>query len=200
VTPLRYLTVALLLLSLGIPAISLGAEEEDFTIVPGKRIGVVVLGMTPAEVKEKAGNHDDSYTLVDGTKVEYSQWKETDKITYALRVFYDLQGRVVQIAEAAPKAVTADGISTASSFEDVTSKYKNLERSLYTGKEGFAEYDDDVKRGIAFEFTDPLAASPSSKHLRTILVHTPGKHFIPDADERLVPPQSTTPNHHGKRF
>jgi hypothetical protein len=199
VTPLRYLTVALLLLSLGIPALSAGAEEEDFTIVPGKRIGVVVLGMTPPEVKEKAGNHDGSYTLADGTKVEYSQWKETDKITYALRVFYDLQGRVIQIAEAAPKAVTADGISIASSFEDVTSKYKNLEPFLYTAKDAYAEYYDDVKRGIAFEFTWTVALGPSSKHLRAILVHSPGKHVIPDSDERPVAPRTTTRDHYGRQ-
>jgi hypothetical protein len=200
VTPLRYLTFALLILSLGVPALSVGSEEEDFTIVPGKRIGVVVLGMTPAEVKEKAGNHDGSYTLADGTKVEYSQWKETDKIIYPLRVFYDPQGRVIQVAEAAPRPVTADGISTASSFEDVTSKYKNLEPFLYTVKDAYAEYYDDVKRGIAFEFTWTMAAGPSSKHLRAILVHAPGKHVIPDSDERPVLPRLNTLDHHIKRF
>src|SRR5277367_5825068 len=95
------------------------AEEEDFTIVPGERIGVVKLGMNPEEVKVKMGNHDGAYVLPNGINVEYAIWKETDKITYTIKVFYDKQWRLIQVSEAAPKAITADDISIASSFSDV---------------------------------------------------------------------------------
>jgi hypothetical protein len=184
----HYLAVAIFMLQLGVGvyALSAGAEEEDFTIVPGKKMGVISLGMKTDQVKEKAGNHDDAYTLPNGIKAELSRWKETDKITYTIRVFYDSQGRVIQIAESAPKPVTADGISLNSSLADVTKKYKSLKVFKYKAKDARIDYHDDVAGGITFEFTRAAAEPESSMHLHAILVHNPGKNVIPDSDEHPI--------------
>jgi hypothetical protein len=185
----RYLAVAIFMLQLGVGVYALSAaaeEEEDFTIVPGQRMGVISLGMKPEQVKEKAGNHDDAYSLPGGIKAELSRWKETDKITYTIRVFYDPQGRVIQVAESAPKPATADGISLNSSLADVTKKYKSLKVFKYKAKDARIDYQDDVARGITFEFTRAASEPESSMHLYAILVHAPGKNVIPDADEHPI--------------
>jgi len=90
------------------PSFAENIAEEDHWVMPGRRVGVAVLGMTKKEATEKVGN-DCEYTLPNGFKAEYSEWKEPDKVS-TLRTFCDRAGRLVQISaetwELPPKVVS----------------------------------------------------------------------------------------------
>lgn len=160
-------------------------ERDDHTIMPGIGIGIIKLGMNRKQITDSLGNRDGKYSLPNGIKVEYSQWKDPDK-TSTIRVFFKPDGTVAQLSCEADVPATADGISTRSSLADVTKRYKNLQRFKYRAKDGRIDYYDDVKKGIAFEFTWAETAGESAKRLYAVIVHTPGKSVIADSDERPV--------------
>jgi hypothetical protein len=178
------LIVTSLIISLGTTTLPVCAvEAEDHTIRPGIGLGIVKLGMDRAQIKKTAGNIDGSYTLPSGIKVDYAEWKEPEpKKSPNIRYFYGATGKVIQINSAAPVPFTADGISCQSTLADVTAKYKKLKCFEYRAKDARIDYYDDMKRGIAFEFT--RADGASTQKLYAIIMHLPGKRVIADADEK----------------
>jgi hypothetical protein len=158
---------------------------EDHWVVPGERVGVIVLGMTEKEVTTKAGNHDGVYALPGGINVEYSEWKEPDKVS-TLRMFYDQAGHVIQISAETWGVATKDGISTKSSLADVQAKYKHLEHSRVATTDSDIDYYMDEAKGITFAFKNAKAEKESAPHLYALIVHRPNTSIIPDINQRPV--------------
>ncbi len=180
-----------ILFSLALSTSCLGVQatvEEDaseYTILPGLGIGPVKLGMNRIQITETMGKRDGKYSLPSGIKVEYAEWKDPSK-TSTIRVFFNRAGKAVQFAFEADKPRTADGITTNSSLEEVTTKYPEVKRAKYRAKASYIDYYDDIKKGIAFEFAGADIGGECKKHLYAILVHLPGKRVIPEADEKLI--------------
>jgi hypothetical protein len=178
-------TIPLLALALSTACLSVRAVPNDsaseFTILPGVGIGEIRLGMDRVQITETMGNRDGKYSLPSGIKVEYAEWKDPDK-TSTIRVFFSPAGKAIQFAFEADKPSTADGISTHSTLAEVTTKYPNVIH-LQNKDKTPSDYYDDIKKGIAFEFTGAALAGESQKHLYAILVHRPGKHVITESNE-----------------
>ena len=159
-----------------------GARAEDDTkIVPGLRIGPVVLGMTEKEVTQGLGNHDGIYDLSGGIKVEYSEWKEPGK-TSTIRVFYNKAGRVVQITAEAPGVATENGISIKSTLDEVSQSFKNLRLLSYAKQDGFIDLYDAKAQGICFAFERSKSEKKANSSMHGIVVHRPGSSVILDRD------------------
>ena len=175
--------VALLALSQVAPA---SAQNEDYTIAPGNHIGALKLGMKQGKITAIVGN-DGAYSLVSGIKVVLSQWKEPET-TWRVKIFYDSKDRAVQIASAIPQFATPEGISLGSTVADVKAKYPDVELQAFRDKGQNIYYYDDVKRGVAFKFTQekPKGKVKAPKSMRAILIHWPGNLVIPDTDETTV--------------
>lgn len=177
----------LLLTMLSIACLSVKAAADDsaseFTILPGKGIGEIRLGMNRVQITETMGKRDGKYSLPSGIKVEYAEWKDPDK-TSTIRVFFNRAGKAVQFAFEADRPSTADGITTHSSLEEVKEKYPNVRRLQYQTKGSQLNYYDDIKKGIAFEFKQIQVNGESKQTLYAILVHRPGRRLISGSDEQ----------------
>ncbi len=160
------------------------AFGQDFEIRPGKRIGKVELGMTRREVYRRIGKPVGSYSMPKGLTGEY--WMSQTGTGNDVRIIYR-NSRVIQIKITSQKFSTPEGVTTASTLEDVTRSYKSLRKSSHFVKEtggGFIDYYDDMRRGIAFEFVSLSMDEPDFKPY-AIVVHLPGKRLIPENGEEL---------------
>ena len=177
------LTIGALILFAGFStACWAAAAEDDNTIRPGIGLGEVKLGMKQDAVRKIVGKPDGSYELPTGEKVDYSVWK--DKKPSTIRLIYSKgSNKLLQINCEAPAPATADGISLKSSMAEIKKTYGDLHVAEYGSGKAFEDYYDNVKKGIAFEFTGD---KPKGKTLYSIIVHIPGSHVLPDKDERLL--------------
>ncbi len=159
---------------------------DSVLVTPGVGIGVVKLGMTQKKLKQVAGNFDASYVLPSGVKVDRADWKDNGLTTVMLKVFYDKDGKAIQIATAASTAVTADGINKKSSVDEIGYKRDNLKLIEYRAKNGRVDYYDNVPKGIAYEFR--RLDEDLARKMYAIIVHKPGVPVLSDADEKPLKP------------
>jgi hypothetical protein len=158
------------------------ASDEDNAIMPGKSVGHVRLGMKEGKVTQLIGKDEGGWSAPSGIKVVSYQRKDPNADS-TIRVFYDRDDKVAQIASVTPIPATADGISLTASVAEVKRKFKNIERFQYKGKDERVDYYEDSGRGIAFKFVWSEEDEKPKKSLQSIVVFWPGNHIIPDSDE-----------------
>lgn len=181
--PLFFLQAAAVCVFFAPSASAAGAADEDHTIRPGIGLGTMTLGMTKAQVRKISGNMDGKYTLSDGINVEYAEWRERPpKQNPNLRYFYDKTGKLIQINCTAPVPATAGGISCKSSMAAIAAAYKNLKKIPCQSLNGFVDYYDEQKQGIAFKF---VSRNPPANILYAVIVHRPGQPVRIDRYEQL---------------
>ncbi|MFN8553531.1 MAG: hypothetical protein U0103_18795 [Candidatus Obscuribacterales bacterium] len=152
---------------------------EKVLATPGVGIGVAKLGMTAQKMKEAAGNFDGSYTLPSGVKVEHADWKDKGLTTVMLKVFYDKDGKAIQIASAGSAVVTKDGISKQSPLTSLMAN--RLKLTEYRAKNGRVDYYDNVSAGIAYEYR--RLDEDLARKMYAIIVHKRGVPVMSDQDE-----------------
>ncbi|MBS1956394.1 MAG: hypothetical protein JST89_19565 [Cyanobacteria bacterium SZAS-4] len=167
-------------------AITQSIAADSVLVTPGVGMGVTKLGMTQKKLKQVAGNFDASYVLPSGIKVDRADWKDKGLTTVMLKVFYDRDGKAIQIATAASTAVTADGINKKSSVDEIGYKRNKLKLTEYRAKNGRVDYYDDIAKGIAYEYR--RLDEDLARKLYAIIVHKPGVPVLADADERPLKP------------
>jgi hypothetical protein len=160
------------------------AAAQNYDIVPGRRIGLIEIGMTRQAVHAKLGKPSGTYALRGpGYRGEY--WDASDN-SNNLRVFFNGAGRVFQISVTSPRFTTPEGLTSSSSLADVRRTYKNL-KVLRMSARGDIDYYYDSGRGIAFEVTDQMDAHAHSSslvmRLYAILVFKPGSSPQSEPDE-----------------
>jgi len=159
-----------------------GHAETNVLVTPGVGIGVAKLGMTEKKLRQVAGNFDASYVLPSGIKVDRADWKDKGLTTVMLKVFYDKDGKAIQIASAASTIVTTDGISKKSVVDDVLHRNKRVKLTEFRAKNGRVDYYDDIPKGIAVEFR--RLDGDLSRKLYALIVHKPGVPVLSDLDEK----------------
>lgn len=178
-----------LLLGLGITSLLAVAPviaKESVLVTPGVGMGVVKLGMTEKKLKQVAGNFDVSYVLPSGVKVDRADWKDNGLTTVMLKVFYDKNGKAIQIATAASTAVTTSGITKKSSVDQIGYQREKLKLTEYRAKNGRVDYYDDIPRGITYEYR--RLDEDLARKMYAIIVHKPGVPVLPDAEEKPLKP------------
>lgn len=160
------------------------AAAQAYDIVPGRRIGLIELGMTRQVVHSKLGKPSGTYALR-GRGYRGDYWFASDN-SNTLRIFYNGTGRVFQISVSSPRFTTPEGLTSASTLADVRRSYQNL-KVLRMSARGEIDYYYDSGRGIAFEFTERLDAhthTPSlTMQLYSILVFKSGSSPQSEPDE-----------------
>ncbi|MGB7926323.1 MAG: hypothetical protein WCF57_23990 [Pyrinomonadaceae bacterium] len=176
---IRRLTLASCFLSL----VAVSVAAQDFKIEPGRRIGKIELGATRPEVHKTLGKPSATYRSPGGTTGEV--WMATTGND--VRLVYR-NGRVVQIKVTSASFATPEGLTTKSALAEVQKHHENLVKSrrfVHGSGGGLIDYYDDVRRGIAFEFTSVDSETPNFKPY-AIVVHRPGQRVIPENDEEQI--------------
>jgi hypothetical protein len=176
---IRKLTLASCLLLL----FALSAAAQDFKIEPGRRIGKIELGASRQTVHQTLGKPSATYRAPGRLTGEV--WMATTGND--VRIVYR-GGRVVQIKVTSASFVTPEGLTTNSSLVDVQKHHKNLvktSRFVHGSGGGLINYYDDVRRGIAFEFTAVDSETPNFKPY-AIVVHRAGQRVMPETDEEEI--------------
>lgn len=176
---LRQCSLALCLLF----SVAISVAAQDFKIEPGRKIGKIDLGASRAVVHKTLGKPSTNYRAPGGLTGEV--WMATTGND--ARLVYR-EGRVIQIKVTSAKFATPEGLTTDSSLEEVQKHYKNLvktRRFVHGSGGGLIEYYDDVRRGIAFEFTSVDSETPNFKPY-AIVVHRPGQRVMPENDEEQI--------------
>lgn len=162
-------------------ALASRARGEGPGIVPGVVGEGVSLGEERSAVLQREGKPDFA---------SRRRGLQRDMWVKSRRVVWYRNGRVVQVSVTQARLKTPEGLSTASSFQEVVTVHTPLARQVYTARGysggGALCYYDDRKRGIAFEFAqnlDPDTALVVPFRLFAIHVHEPGKDVLPDFDE-----------------
>jgi dUTPase len=163
--------------------IAAAVAAQDFKIEPGRRIGKIELGASRAVVHQTLGKPSATYRAPGGMSGEV--WMATTGND--VRIVYR-NGRVVQIKATSSSFATPEGLTTKSSLAEVQQHYKNLvkiSRFAHGSGGGLIDYYDDVRRGIAFEFTSVDSETPNFKPY-AIVVHRPGQRVMPENDEEQI--------------
>jgi hypothetical protein len=156
-------------------------QLQDDAIVPGHRIGKVALNFHRQSVHKLLGKPMGTYQLPHNLIGDYWQGNSG----HTVRVFYQAD-KVIQVSITSPSFSTAEGLTVKSSLEDVQSHYKKLNKLSYFvhgSGGGLIDYYDDVKQGIAFEFTSQ-AMEPVKFIPYAIIVHRSGQKVIAESDEK----------------
>lgn len=159
------------------------ATAQDFKIEPGRKVGKVLLGATRQAVHQALGKPSTTYRAPGRLTGEV--WMATTGND--VRVVYR-GGRVIQIKVTSSSFTTPEGLTTESSLEDVQKHYRSLTRTrhfVHGSGGGLIDYYDDVRRGIAFEFTAVDSETPNFKHY-AIVVHRAGQRVMPETDEEEI--------------
>ena len=157
---------------------------QDFKIEPGRKIGKVGLGMTRTAVHQTLGKPAATYGM-SGGKLTGDVWMANTGND--VRVVYSA-GKVIQVKVTSPSFSTPQGLTTNSALAEVQKHHGNLRKTrhfVHGSGGGLIDYYDDVRRGIAFEFTSVASETPDFKPY-AIVVHRPGKPVIPESDEEPV--------------
>lgn len=180
------------------------ARAGDFQIVPGQRIGTVVLGMSRQTVHHILHLPSQAHRRHDGTLQE--SWLSRRKISRAavdegiywkwnFVTVYFRHNRVVQVEVNSSRFTTSSKLSTKSSATKWEKAFKpfrsNAERGTsrdldgYPAVKHFMVYDDAVQSGIAWRYGGWANLAPdmdSDGPLEIAIVHAPGQRVIPDPD------------------
>ena len=163
--------------------IALPLAAQDFKIEPGRSIGKIELGMTRPVVHKTLGKPAATYRMAG--KLTGDVWMANTGND--VRIVY-MNGRVIQIKVTSQSFSTPAGLTTNSSLSEVQKHHGNLRKTrhfVHGSGGGLIDYYDDVRRGIAFEFTSVASTTPDFKPY-AIVVHRPGKPVIPENDEEPV--------------
>lgn len=162
---------------------AVAATAQDFKIEPGRRVGKIELGASRQMVHQTLGKPSATYRAP-GKQVGEVWMASTGN---DVRIVYK-GGRVVQIKVTSSSFVTPEGLTTNSSLADVQKHHSNLvkiSRFVHGSGGGLIDYYDDVRRGIAFEFTSVDSDTPNFKPY-AIVVHRPGQRVTPENDEEQI--------------
>ncbi len=187
----------------------------DYTVIPGRRIGAVTLGMSRQAVHASLHASYQSRRLHNGivqedwvTRLKQTQAaiEQGDYWKWDFVTVYFLHDDVVQIEVNSPRFSAPGGLTTRSHsarwgrrFRPFRSTYQvgqSRDPGGYPAMKHFMAYFDDVRQGIAWREggwgnldpgPDPGDA-PSEGPIDIIIVHVPGKPVIidPDGDARFV--------------
>jgi hypothetical protein len=163
--------------------VAVSVAAQDFKIEPGRKIGRIELGASRTVVHKTLGKPSTTFRAPGGMTGEV--WMATTGND--VRIVYR-DGRVVQLKATSAKFATPEGLTTNSSLAEVQQHYKNLvktRRFVHGSGGGLIEYYDDVRRGIAFEFTALDSETPDFKPY-AIVVHRPGQRVMPENDEEQI--------------
>ncbi len=208
------LGIVLPLLAAFLLFLTAAAQAGDLRVVPGQRIGTVVLGMDRASVHTLLHAPSATRRLRNGLVLD--TWlspvpipKSADR-AYGLKrdyvtVFFQ-DSHAVQIEVTSPQFATADGLSTHRSADDFAKRYSYFQEP-HKGPQGtpycwwnsdpsvsspaakhFVIYEDAVKQGIACKYSawGDLAPDPDPKgSLETMIVHSPGKIVLLNPNDGL---------------
>lgn len=200
------------------------ALGSDFRVLPGRQIGVAVLGMTRQQMHKALGRPDETVRLDGGVVREDWLSKAAAPKSYVedglyfkhdFLTAYFRDGRAIQIEVSSPLFKTADGLCTASGAKKFQERYpgytriyphnfRNPDPGGYPAVKHFLAYEDAVAKGIAWRYGawGDLAPDPDPSRLETVIVHRRGEPvFIdPDGGVRLVwkvSPHISLDNHPG---
>lgn len=156
---------------------------QDFKIVPGRRIGKIELGASRQMVHKTLGQPSSTYRAPGGLTGEVWMASTGNDVRLVYR-----GGRVIQIKVTSSSFSTPEGLTTNSSLAEVQKSYRSLVKTrhfVHGSGGGLIDYHDDVRRGIAFEFTAPDSETPNFKPY-AIVVHRPAQRVMPENDEEQV--------------
>lgn len=176
----RNLTLASCLLLM----IALPVAAQDFKIEPGRRIGKIELGMTRPMVHKALGKPAATYRMSGGKRTGDVWMANTGN---DVRIVYRA-GKVIQVKVTSSSFSTPVGLTTNSSLAEVQKHHGNLRKTrhfVHNSGGVLIDYYDDVRRGIAFEFTSVDSETQDFKPY-AIVVHRPGQRVIPETGEELV--------------
>lgn len=156
------------------------ATAQQYSIVPGRSIGLIEIGMSRQTVHSKLGSPSGTYSLP-GRGYRGDYWFSRDN-SNTLRIFYDKNGRVYQISATSASFSMPEGITTNSSLDEVKRRYPGLEVLRMT-KRGNIDYYYERRKGIGFEFTERLEDNGSIMRMYAILVFRRGSRPQPEPDE-----------------
>lgn len=149
--------------------LSSAAFAGDFRVIPGRRIGAVVLGRSRVAVHARLHAPSTtrrlrnglivdtwlSHALLPPSAAEHGNYLKRDYLT----VFYQ-SDRAVQIEASAPQFKTPSGLSTRSSSHDFARQYPHYRQPhrlrFAPGPNGFGPYE--------YGPISPDASSPAGKH------------------------------------
>jgi hypothetical protein len=159
------------------------AAAQDFKIEPGRRIGKIELGATRQTVHSALGKPAATYRMAG--RLTGDVWMANTGND--VRIVYRAD-KVIQIKVTSSSFSTSEGLTTNSSLAEVQKHYGRLRKSrrfVHGSGGGLIDYYDDVRQGIAFEFTSVASETPDFKPY-AIVVHRPGRRVIPENDEEPV--------------
>ena len=163
--------------------VAISVAAQDFKIEPGRKIGKIELGASRQVVHKILGKPSATYRAPGRLAGEV--WMATTGND--VRIVYR-GGRVIQIKATSSSFATPEGLTTNSSLAEVQKHYGNLNQTrhfVHGSGGGLIDYYDDVRRGIAFEFTALDSETPSFK-LYAIVVHRAGQRVMPENDEEQI--------------
>lgn len=159
------------------------ATAQSFKIEPGRRAGKITLGVSRQEVHKILGQPSATYSMEGGLTADTWMANTGNDV----RIIYR-NGQVIQVKVTSASFKTTEGLTTASSLAEVQKHHTRLRKSSHFINDSggvMVEYYDDVRRGIAFEFTSLDSETREFKPY-AIVVHLPGQRVIPENGEELV--------------
>jgi hypothetical protein len=152
-------------------ALAAAAFAADTTIIPGKRIGDVAVGMRRAQVEKLLGAAQSGNEL--SPHRTNASWPLPG--TGSLHVQF-VDGVAARVATNAKEYSTPDGLAMGAPPADVLALHAQMVETDYSVERRggvAAQCHDDVAAGIGFEFDKGPAQRAFV--LRAIYVHAPGK-------------------------
>jgi hypothetical protein len=180
---------------------------EDSLVVPGTRVGALLLGEPEGKIAEMFPKSLVSRSLLPNCGTEYFIGILRDaRHPGALNVLVK-DGKIVEIEAVKDSYHTGRGTATGSSPENVRSYYENLSSYLYLGHTPEALNESrlvvwsDEKEGIAFSFVHGRQTN-SKFSVYSIIIFEPGASFcvqdavVPDAQNwrKLAPYSLESPS------
>ena len=170
------------------------AQSGASRLVPGRSLGRISLGFTPAQVRKALGKPDKTMRLRNGLLDDIYLAKKTrmrdgQPVRDKIEVLYR-NGKVVQIEATSPAFETGNGLSTSSPVRQLTReglKWRVLVYGYDHPESGWQNYYlVDQKKGLTIEFEGWQEQLFRRSIPTTIIVHRAGSRPIPDVGGKLV--------------
>ena len=184
------------------------AQSNMTNVVPGKSLGKISLGMSPAQVHKVLGKPDKTLRLSNGLLDDVYKAKKTrdrgaDAFPRTVRDTVEVLykgGKAVQLEATSPTFRTRSGLCTLSPLSDLDRiiNPKRYSTYGYGGDPGGAlkYYLDGQNIGLAFESETSQDVWFNDAPAHAIIVHRKGVPVIPDqggefqSTEAQVPPEN----------